>query len=244
MTAVRPSPQDPPPLPLVANAYERTYLLLAGLFIAALVACNLIFQKFFVLTIPLPGGTSYALHQSVGILAYPLTFLVTDLLSEIYGARRANHVVLAGLCASIFTTVLVEIADAVPSAEFGSGETAFHAMFSASKLAVMGSMIAYLAAQMLDIRIYHFWRHKTQGRHLWLRNNGSTFVSQVFDTGIILGIYASFGVAGVQWDAVPKLFADGLLFKWSFALLDTPLLYLGVWLLRRRFPREVAQVTA
>lgn len=250
MTALQPtlSRHDPPDRPrhspaelppLLGDAYERTYLALAAVFIAALVACNLIFQKFFAVPLPLPG-VDYTIIQSVGLLAYPLTFLVTDLISELYGARRANQVVLAGLFASVFTTVLIEIADAAPSADFGAGDVAFHDMFAASKVAVFASMMAYLVGQFIDIRVFHFWRRLTRGRHLWLRNNGSTFVSQTFDTLVVNGILAGFGVAGIGWHNLPQLVVDALIFKWIFALLDTPFFYLGVFILRRRFPRQAA----
>lgn len=225
---------------LGADAYELIYLILAALFIASLVACNLIFQKFFHLEIPLPGGRTYVFEQSVGILAYPLTFLVTDILSEAYGAKRANQVVIAGLVASVFTTGLVELADAVESAPFGIGGAAFHQVFGLSKVAVFASMMAYLTAQFIDIRLFHFWRRLTDGKHLWLRNNASTITSQIVDTFVVLALLASFNAAGITWQSVPKLFAAGLLFKVCFAAFDTPLFYLAVGILNRYFPEQIA----
>ena len=87
------------------------FLILAGIFISSLVSCNLIFQKFFSFDIVL-GSWSYTFQQSVGILPYPITFLVTDLISEIYGRKKANLVVLSGLIASVFMLFVVTIADA------------------------------------------------------------------------------------------------------------------------------------
>lgn len=229
---------------LDGGAYEMTYLILAGLFIAALVACNLIFQKFFMLEIPLPGGSSYTFRQSVGIIAYPLTFLVTDILSEVYGTRRANQVVLAGLIASVFTTGLIELADISQSAEFGIGSAMFHEVFGLSKIAVFASMMAYLSAQFIDIRMFHFWKRLTKGKHLWLRNNASTFASQFVDTIVVLVLLASFEAGGITWDRVPALFLDGLLFKWICALLDTPIFYLAAGALKKRFPVETALLDA
>lgn len=231
--------EEPAPPRLDGDAYERTYLILAGLFIAALVACNLIFQKFFELRIPLPGGGVKVLTQSVGVIAYPLTFLVTDILSEIYGAKRANNVVISGLIASVFTTVLVELADLSHSAPFGIGGETFHQVFGLSKVAVFSSMMAYLTAQFIDIRLFHFWKKLTKGKHLWLRNNASTICSQAVDTFVVLALLASFE-AGLTWAHVPRLFLDGLIFKWGFALLDTPLFYVAVYGLRRRFPEQTA----
>ena len=231
---------DETPPDLRAAGYEQTYVVLAGLFIAALVACNLIFQKFFMLEVPLPGGDVYIFRQSVGIIAYPLTFLVTDILSEVYGARRANQVVVAGLIASVFTTGLVELSDLSQSAEFGIGSETFHQVFGLSKVAVFASMMAYLSAQFIDIRLFHFWKRLTKGKHLWLRNNASTISSQIVDTFVVLALLASFEAGGITWAAVPRLFLDGVLFKWAFAAFDTPLLYLAVGYLKRKYPEQCA----
>lgn len=222
--------------------YELGYMLLAGVFLASLVSCNLIFQKFFTLPIPLPWGGRYAFEQSVGILAYPFTFLVTDVLSEVYGKHRANQVVTAGFVASIFVVGLVELADMTDSAAFGIGSETFTEVFGLSKIAVFASMTAYLTAQYLDIRLFHFWRRLTNGRHLWLRNNASTITSQLADTFIVLGLLATFEAAGITWEALPTLLLNGLLFKWAFALLDTPLFYLCVHVAHRMFPEQLAEL--
>lgn len=230
--------------PLVGGRYELGYLVLAGLFLASLISCNLIFQKFFTLPIPLPWGGVYSFQQSVGILAYPLTFLVTDVLSEVYGERRANAVVTAGFVASLFVIGLVEVADLTRSAGYGIDDDTFHRVFGLSKVAVIASMTAYLTAQYLDIRLFHFWRRLTHGRHLWLRNNASTITSQTADTVIVLVLLAWLGGSGVTWDRVPALLLDGLLFKWAFALVDTPFFYGAVALFRRLCPAELAALEA
>lgn len=227
---------------MATGRYELGYMLLAGLFLASLVSCNLIFQKFFSLPIPLPWGGRYEFQQSVGILAYPFTFLVTDVLSEVYGKRRANQVVTAGFVASIFVVLLVELADITDSAPFGIGSDTFTEVFGLSKIAIFASMTAYLTAQYLDIRLFHFWRRLTKGKHLWLRNNASTITSQFADTFIVLGLLAAFGAAGITWDKVPSLLLNGLLFKWAFALFDTPLFYGCVHLARKMFPEQLAQL--
>lgn len=230
-----------PALPiLTGDSYELTFLILASLFIASLVACNLTFQKFFEIAVPLPGGGEYMFVQSVGILAYPLTFLVTDILSEVYGAKRANLVVTAGLVASVFTVALIEVSDATRATSFGIDDGTFHEVFGLSKIAVFASMVAYLAAQYIDIRLFHYWRRLTKGKHLWLRNNASTMTSQTIDTLVVLSLLASFGAAGITWAAVPALFINGVLFKWLFALADTPFFYLAVGMLRKRFPEQCA----
>lgn len=226
------------------TAYESVYLILAGLFIAALVACNLIIQKFFSWEVSF-FGWSYTFQLSVGILPYPLTFLVTDILSEIYGKDRASKVVTAGLIASVFVLGLIFVADAVTAAPWSPVDDAtFHSVFGLSWLAITASMAAYLVAQYLDIRFFAFWRRLTRGRHLWLRNNASTFTSQVLDTALINGLLVIMGSPGLTWARFPQLFWNGVLFKWIVALADTPLFYAAVFYLRRKFPSEIKAVEA
>lgn len=209
---------------------ERLFLILAALFIAALVTSNLIFQKFFHWS---PFGL-YTFELSVGILPYPLTFLVTDIVSEIYGKRRADQVVLSGFAASIFVMGLVLLAQAVPQTAWSPiSDAEFSRVFGLFGPAVFASMTAYLAAQFIDIRVFHFWKRLTRGRHLWLRNNASTVVSQLVDTSAVLLLLCATGV--IAWERFPGLLQNGFLFKMLVALADTPLFYAAVWLLRRRF---------
>ena len=164
----------------------KIYLYLAALFITSLVVSNLIFQKFFY-WYPFDGTVfgSRLFELSVGILPYPITFLITDLISEIYGKRAANRVVTAGIFASFFSMGILLVSDFVPAMESSPVDDAtFTKVFSLSPLAVLASMIAYLLAQFVDIRIYHFWKKLTKGKMLWLRNNFSTFASQFLDTSI------------------------------------------------------------
>ena len=206
------------------------YLVLASIFIASLVVSNLIFQKFF--SWDFLGW--YDFEISVGILPYPITFLVTDLISEIYGRKKANQVVITGIFASAFSLLIIMVSDAVPATEWSPvGDTTFHKVFGLSALAVFASAMAYLVAQFVDIRIYHFWKRKTKGRHLWLRNNFSTITSQFLDTFSVLFLLCSFGI--IDWKLFPALLLNGFLFKLLVALLDTPILYIFVYWFRGYF---------
>ena len=214
---------------------DRIYLFLAALFITSLVVSNLIFQKFFYwypFSVRLFGSNLFEL--SVGILAYPITFLITDLISEIYGKKKANQVVTAGIFASFFSIVILLIAQAVPAIPASPvDDTTFDKVFALSPLAVLASMLAYLFAQYIDIRIYHFWKNLTRGKMLWLRNNFSTFASQFIDTFTVIVLLCSFGV--LPWSLFWGLLVSGVLFKILVAALDTPLLYLLVFLFRKKF---------
>ncbi|MDA8595909.1 queuosine precursor transporter [Flavobacteriaceae bacterium] len=209
---------------------KTLYLILGAMFIAALVASNLIFQKFFYWE---PFGW-FRFELSVGILPYPITFLITDLISEIYGQKKANKVVIAGIAASFFSMGILLVADAVPAMDSSpvSDET-FRGVFGLSPIAVLASMLAYLFAQFIDIRIYHFWKNYTQGKKLWLRNNLSTFSSQFIDTFTVVSLLTLFEVlpSELYW----TLILSGVLFKILVAALDTPLLYALVYIVRKRF---------
>ena len=214
---------------------RKIYLYLAALFITSLVVSNLIFQKFFYWypwEMSLFGVRLFEL--SVGILPYPITFLITDLISEIYGQKRANEVVVAGIFASFFSIGILLVASATPAISSSPiDNTTFTQVFSLSPLAVLASMIAYLSAQFVDIRIYHFWKKLTQGKHLWLRNNFSTFASQIIDSATVILLLCLFGV--LPWSLFWGLTLSSIVFKIFVAAIDTPFLYLFVGMFRRRF---------
>ena len=208
------------------NFKEQFYLILAGIFIASLVASNLIFQKFFTWNFL---GIDFEL--SVGIIAYPVTFLVTDLISELYGQKRANQVVVSGFFASVFTTLLVLISANANAVEWSPiDNTTFTKVFGLTGPAFFASMVAYLTAQLIDVRIFHFWKRLTKGKHLWLRNNASTMFSQLVDTSVILIILCSAGV--IEWERFYSLWIMGWLFKVLVALIDTPIIYGVIHLLK------------
>uniref|UniRef100_UPI004049117D queuosine precursor transporter n=2 Tax=Gelidibacter sp. TaxID=2018083 RepID=UPI004049117D len=214
---------------------QRIYLYLAALFITSLVVSNLIFQKFFYwhpFKIEIFGTQLFEI--SVGILPYPITFLITDLISEIYGKKRANQVVVAGIFASVFSLLIVFVSNAVPATSWSPvNDGLFSTVFGNTAIAVGASMLAYLFAQFIDIQVYHFWKRVTKGKHLWLRNNFSTFTSQFIDTLTVLVLLCSFEI--ISWDKFSGLLIAGFLFKVLIALFDTPFLYLGVYLFKKRF---------
>lgn len=220
----------------------RIYQYLGALFITSLVVSNLIFQKFFYWKpfgdIEVFGAPLFEI--SVGVLPYPITFLITDLISEIFGQKKANQVVTAGIFASFFSMGIILVSDLAPAIPASPvDDTLFRKVFSLSPLAVLASMIAYLCAQYVDIAIYHFWKRITKGRMLWLRNNFSTFSSQFIDTFTVVGLLCLFGV--LPWDLFYGLVVSGFLFKVFIAALDTPLLYLFVYIIRKRFGLEIGE---
>ena len=209
---------------------DGAYLFLAGIFLTSLTVGNLVgITKFVDLGfVVIPAG----------LLAYPITFLATDLLSEMYGRKRAQAVVWVGFFMNMFMLGLVWLGHALPDASGVSGASStFESVYSFLKPNVIASMIAYLVAQTMDVRIFHFWKRLTHGKHLWLRNCGSTTVSQVVDTVTILTILYFSGGLGESVNTPGALFSlmlQSYSFKLVFALFDTPFFYLGVYLMKKR----------
>ena len=213
---------------------DRLYLVLAGIFVASLVTCNLIANKFVSIDL---GFKTFIV--SAGILPYPLTFLVTDILSEIYGKKRASMVVLSGFIASLFVLLFLWIGSQF-NAINGSpiDNDTYNLVFSNAWRVIFASMIAYLSAQFLDVRLFHFWKKMTKGRHLWLRNNASTIGSQLVDTILVISVL----FVGVwETDQIISAIIDGWLFKMLVAFIDTPLFYLISHYLRNFFDLKLGE---
>ena len=206
---------------------KKIYLYLAATFIAALVVCNLIANKF--ITIDL-GFKTFVI--SAGVLPYPITFLITDILSEIYGKKKTASIVWAGFGASLFVLGVLLLAQQF-TAIAGSpvDDETFNKVFGNSWRVIFASMTAYLCAQLIDVRIYHFWKEKTAGKHLWLRNNFSTVFSQLVDTTLVVCVL----FLGVRSHSeIIQFILDGWLFKILCAFIDTPLLYASTAFIRNK----------
>ncbi len=209
---------------------DRLFLFLSGIFLTALVLGNIIGTTKFV--------DIFGLIVPAGVLAYPFTFLATDLICELYGKKRAQTLVWVGFSMNIFMLGLMSLGHFLPDASGVSGAAStFENVYRFMVGNVIASMIAYLIAQTVDVHLFHFWKRLTRGKHLWLRNNASTTFSQLIDTIAILSILYWADNLGPEIDSIDRLiqliFAS-YLFKFFFALFDTPLFYLGVWLLKDR----------
>lgn len=204
---------------------DQLYIFLCAIFISSLVTCNLIANKF--VTVDL-GFKIFIV--SAGILPYPLTFLVTDLISELYGQKKANIVVFSGFIASMFVLLFLWLGgqfNAIPDSIVN--DDTYNNVFQNAWRIIAASMIAYLFAQFIDVRIFHFWKRLTNGKHLWLRNNGSTIASQLVDTTLVVMIL----FVGV-WESsmIVSAIIDGWLFKMLMAAFDTPIIYGIIYLLK------------
>jgi uncharacterized integral membrane protein (TIGR00697 family) len=234
---------------------ERVFLVLAGLFLGTLAMLNILGVTRFIKLLQIDredGAAPLVFAVAVGVLPYPITFLCTDFISELYGRARANAVVWVGLLLNVWVMLILWIGGILPGFEAIDPATGLPAVDAAERVpvffevrklafgAVTASMLAYLAAQFCDVFLFHMWKRITGGRHLWLRNNGSTLISQAVDTvAVILITYWVGGLVTVidgERSVAPQLMlliATGYVFKVVVALLDTLPFYVGVaWLSR------------
>lgn len=235
---------------------EGVFLVLAGLFLASLAMLNILgISRFIKLGEATLGSGEDALvltfAVAVGVLPYPITFLCTDFISELYGRQRANMVVWMGLVVNFWVVGVLWVGGVLPGFEAVDPDTGAMVRDAADRLpvffeirnlafaAVLASMVAYLIAQLVDVHVFHFWKRLTNGRHLWLRNNGSTLVSQFVDTVavILITYYIADGLPIKKEDPVAAqllmFIGTGYMFKLVAALVDTVPFYIGSkWLAR------------
>ena len=199
-----------------------TLAVLATLFVTCLITANII-------TVKLVSVWGWIVPA--GIIAYPLTFLFTDVITELYGRKIASRIIWLGFGASILMVILVWGGKLLPSSAYWEGQAAYESVLGMVPRIVLASMIAYLVSQHHDIFAFSFWRRKTKARFLWLRNNASTMVSQALDTGLFITI--------AFWGTVPSSVLVNMLLiqyviKLGIAALDTPFCYLMVYFLKNR----------
>jgi len=228
---------------------ERVFLVLAGLFLGAMTLLNVLgVSRFIDMSFEI-GGLEIPFVLAVGVLPYPFTFLCTDFISELYGRERASFVVWVGLGLNVFVVGFLWLGGTLPPVPALDPDTglpspdaydfAFYRIRLLTMGAVMASMVAYLSAQFCDVFLFHFWKGLTRGRHLWLRNNGSTMVSQLVDTFAVITIthFYAHGLpvdeAAPIWPQLWVFIGSGYAFKFAVALLDTLPFYVGVSLLSR-----------
>lgn len=229
---------------------ERVFLVLAAFFLGSMTLLNVVGLTRFIQIGPLA--------LAIGVLPYPLTFLCTDLISELYGRRRANFLVWVGFALNVFVVLVVLLGNVLPGVSEGqappwqtlflakpvplpTGEVVegqvslFHIIASCTLGSMFASMVAYLAAQFCDVYLFHFLKKLTHGKHLWLRNNFSTLISQLVDSFAVIAI--TFGAVFLRgemgFDQLLTLMGSNYLFKMATALLDTLPFYLGVRYLTR-----------
>jgi queuosine precursor transporter len=195
------------------------FIILTGIFISNAIVAELI------------GGKLIQIGpfvMSMGILPWPIVFLTTDLINEYFGEKgvRKLSFITAGLIAYVF--VILFMAINIPAAKGISpvNDQQFYAVFGQSLWIIVGSIIAFLASQLIDVSVFHYFKNKTGKSKIWLRTTGSTVVSQFFDSYIVLGI--AFYLPGkINFETFISSALTGYTFKLVVAVLLTPLIYLS-----------------
>ena len=208
------------------NKKDIIYAGLMALFCVLTVMTNTVGVKLFTFgTVVLP----------VSVFWFPATFLITDIVSEIYGEKRAYFLVIMGFSMNVLLLIGALIGMALPAAEVYPLENEYHLIFSPTWRLLLASMSAYLLAQSIDVRLFHFWKKICNGKHLWLRNNGSTIISQFIDTATVNVIFFYHNPSVFTGDLTDliSIILNVYLVKVVIALLDTPFFYYAVYLFRK-----------
>lgn len=211
MTAVNPVPSVAPHDMASFNAMKNThklFVVLACVFVSCLLLGDVIGGK----TIPTPLGPI-----SVGIIPFPVTFLLTDVVNDFYGRKGARFLTLVGFGMAVLAYVVLQLGNALPAHEstyFTQAE--FSKIFGGSAQLFIASMIAYLLGQFLDIQVFQFWKALTQSKHLWLRATGSTLLSQIVDT-VTINVVFWYWTASASPDSFLGKMTSSERWSWIFA---------------------------
>jgi uncharacterized integral membrane protein (TIGR00697 family) len=209
----------------------RKFEFLVALYIFGIMVAELMGAK----TFPLFTIGSWHLTASVAVFVLPLLFTITDVIVEVHGRKRARGVVFTGVIMvallALFELLAVHLS---PSERFASREAAYDAVFGASFRIAVASLVAFAVSELLDVLVFAKLREALKGRALWLRNNLSNFVSQLTDSTIFLTLafYAIGTSLGSNVSFLLGLIIPYWLVKCAFSVLETPLVYAGVWWLR------------
>ena len=235
---------------------EVVFLMFSGVFLGSLTMLNILgISRFLDLSFTI-FGTTVPFKLAVGVLAYPITFLCTDFISELFGKRRANLVVWIGLVLNIWVLFIIWLGGVLPPHPEMDPATGLPIMGSEGRVffeirlltfgATTASMVAYLTAQFVDVRIFHFLKKLTKGKHLWIRNNGSTLISQLIDSIAVILIthYYAHALPITDGESISQqlmvYILSGYIFKLTVALLDTIPFYIGTHLLSKYLAIDTA----
>ncbi|MCP4348491.1 MAG: queuosine precursor transporter [Desulfobacterales bacterium] len=202
---------------------DRYFIILLSIFTGSITIASVLATKII---------TVSGLFVPAGVLAYSVTFICTDVISEIWGKKRANDVVLGGFATLLSVLILVQISLVWPEAPFWKNGEAFKTVLGSTTRIIIASFAAYLASQFHDVWAFHFWKKITKDRHLWLRNNLSTVVSQFIDSFLFVTI-AFYGIHPV-WPMIQGQW----IVKIGIAVVDTPVVCFLVWGIRKQLENK------
>jgi len=224
---------------------QKLFVICSAVFLVALVIAEATASKFFTafelpFTITILGQEFTRVIMTAGVLAFPITFIVTDVMNEYFGKRGIRFVTLVGMAMIIFEFLLIQLAMAVPVDPISPvSQESFTMVFGSTTRIIFGSLTAYLIGQLADITLFHWIRKLTNGRHLWLRATGSTFGSQFLDTFVVLTIAF---LGKLSLGAIIAITLFNYAYKFVIAVAITPLIYLAHWGMDRYLGHHTAEV--
>ena len=220
-----------------------TYIILAGIFISSMTMLNILGTSRFIDLSFNIFGFNFPLIVAIGVLPYPITFLCTDLISEIFGKKRATIIVWTGLVVNLWLGLILWLGgiapEFTPSTESIGTNNAFLTIRQLALGTITASMVAYFLAQYIDVSVFHFLKNLTKGKYLWIRNNGSTMISQLVDTSAVILIthFLTYSIPlpkdKSELMGLMTLIFYAYLFKFFAALIDTPIFYMAVKFLKK-----------
>lgn len=208
---------------------DTVYVVLAGIFITNAIVAELIGGKLI---------DVFGVPMSIGILPWPIVFITTDLINEYFGEKGVRKLSLITACLIAYTFIILSLAIKIPSTGISSVSTVeFQAVFGQSQLIIVGSIAAFLVSQLIDVTVFHFVKKKTGNKMIWLRSTGSTMISQLFDSFIVLGI--AFYLPGIM-DTKTYIISGftGYSVKLVIAVVMTPMIYLGHYLIEKYLAKD------
>jgi hypothetical protein len=198
----------------------KLFMLLSSIFVSALILAEVTGSKL----IQWQVTEDIMFTMTMGVVPFPVTFIVTDIINEYYGRKGIRYVTYVGMAMILLVLLILQVDMAIPAASISPvDDRSFNLVFRASGRIIIGSLTAYLVGQLIDIAVFHFLRAKTGSRLLWLRATGSTIVSQLVDSFIVLFIAFSGMLAAEQ---IVGIGLTNYIYKFAIAVCITPLLYL------------------
>ncbi|MEY4673101.1 MAG: hypothetical protein RL148_885 [Planctomycetota bacterium] len=221
---------------------QRVYFWLASVNVTALLLANIVGVKLFRFELDM-GSFVVPVEHTVGMLPFPITFLLTDLVNEYYGRRAARRIAYVAFTMAALAWLLLWAARAMPILEGIPGtatQAAFENVFGAASLMYLASIAAFLVGNLIDIFLFGWFKRATGGRMVWLRATGSTVVSQLFDSLLVTMLFFQVLQRAVGQECPDlgwtlRTAFTGYVLKFAIALALTPAVYLGRWLLRAAF---------
>lgn len=220
---------------------QRLYMWLTGVFVTCLLMANVLGVKLFRINLEWTEGTVLPIEHTVGMLPFPITFVLTDLVNEYYGKKAARRIAYIGFSMALLAFILITVARQIPIKEGVPGTAtavAFENIFGSASLMYIASVVAFLLGSLLDIFLFGVFKRLTRGRMVWLRATGSTVISQLFDSFVITFLFfwlfpRLLGEESTTLGFVFSMALTGYVLKLVIAIALTPVIYLGRWSIRR-----------